>query len=396
MDCALSDQADDPPHADHDPHRQKEASPTGPVWPFDTFRSLATGLLPHGQAVPSHHRQTDGHHHLRQQRVQTEDVHHAGYRTTGLTKLSDPTLTVMASQGSRKAVLAALAANSCIAVAKFVAAAITGSAAMLAEGIHSVADSSNQGILLWGMAVSRKQGGSDHPFGRGKEVYFWSFVVAVMLFVGGAVFSIHHGIDTLRNPHAIGNFALSVTVLSGALLFEFVSLVVAMREFNSKQGSRSMWRSIRETKDAVLLVILFEDSAAVAGLLVALGGVIASEVTGDPRWDAMASIVIGVLLAGVAFFLAFEIKGLLIGEAASRRDRATINARVLAHSNVAQVGRLLTMHMGPDEILVNLDVELVADLSGEEVHQTIEDVEQAFRSSLPAAKNIFIETKGEE
>ena len=300
----------------------------------------------------------------------------------------------MASQGSRLAVIAALVANSCIAIAKFAAAVVTGSAAMLAEGIHSVADSSNQGMLLWGMAVSRREGGSLYPFGRGKEAYFWSFMVAVMLFVGGAVFSIQHGINALRHPHEVANFWISFWVLTGALVFEFFSLLIAIKEFNRERGSRPFWQAARETKDAALLVILFEDSAAVGGLLAALGGVIASRVTGDPTWDALASIVIGVLLAVVALFLAFETKGLLIGEAAGRRDRATIRARVLAHHNVEQVGRLLTMHMGPEEILVNLDIELVKNLSGREVHQTIEDVEAAIRSAIPAAKNIFVETKG--
>jgi len=222
----------------------------------------------------------------------------------------------MASQGSRLAVIAALVANSCIAVAKFAAAAVTGSAAMLAEGIHSVADASNQGMLLWGMAVSKRHGGSVYPFGRGKEVYFWSFMVAVMLFVGGAVFSIQHGINALRHPHEVENFLISVAVLAGALVFECFPFVVAIKEFNRSRGSRSIWRSVRETKDAALLVVLFEDSAAVTGLVAALAGVIASEVTGDPVWDALASILIGVLLAVVAFFLAFETKGLLIGEAA--------------------------------------------------------------------------------
>lgn len=298
----------------------------------------------------------------------------------------------MASQGSRLAVIAALVANSAIAVAKFIAAAITGSAAMLAEAIHSVADSGNQGMLLWGITVSKRAGGQRHPFGRGKEVYFWSFMVAVMLFVGGSVFSIQHGVNALRHPHAVESFGVSVAVLSGAILIEAIPWAVAVREFNRVRGSRALWRTLRDTKDAPLLVVLFEDSAAVAGLSVALAGVVASHLTGNPTWDALASILIGVLLAGVAFFLAFEIKGLLIGEAAGRRDRATIRARVLAHANVTGVDRLLTMHMGPDDILVNLDVELVDGLSGGEVHQTIEDVEEAIRLALPAARNIFVET----
>ncbi len=288
--------------------------------------------------------------------------------------------------------VAALVANSSIAVAKFIAAAVTGSAAMLAEAIHSVADSSNQGMLLWGMAVSRRQGGATYPFGRGKEVYFWSFMVAVMLFVGGSVFSIQHGISALRDPHTVENFGVSAAVLGGALIFESFSYVVAIKEFNRARGSRSLWRSIRETKDAALLVILLEDSAAVAGLVGALAGVIASQVTGDPVWDALASIFIGVLLAIVAFFLAFETKGLLIGEAAGRKDRAAIRSRVLAHEKVEQVGRLLTMQLGPEEILVNLDVNLVDDLTGEEIRQAVDELETAIRRAVPTARNIFVET----
>ena len=298
----------------------------------------------------------------------------------------------MASQGSRLAVIAALVANSTIAVAKFIAAAVTGSAAMLAEAIHSVADSGNQGMLLWGMTVSKRAGGERHPFGRGKEVYFWSFMVAVMLFVGGAVFSIQHGVSALRHPHAVENFGISVAVLSGAILFEIVPWTVAVREFNRTRGSRALWRSLRDTKDAPLLVILFEDTAAVGGLLVALAGIVASRLTDNPFWDALASILIGVLLAGVAFFLAFEIKGLLIGEAAGRRDRATIRARALAHANVTGIDRLLTMHLGPQDILVNLDIRLVDGLSSEEVHKTVEDVEEAIRTALPAAQKVFVET----
>lgn len=266
---------------------------------------------------------------------------------------------------------------------------------MLAEAIHSVSDSGNQAMLLWGMTVSRRQGGSTHPFGRGKEVYFWSFMVAVMLFVGGAVFSIQHGVDALLHPHTVENFGVSVAVLVGALAFESFSYVVAIREFNRARGSRSLWRSVRDSKDAALLVILFEDSAAVAGLVAALAGVIASRLTGDPVWDAWASITIGVLLAVVAFFLAFETKGLLIGEAAALRDRATIRARALTHRNVEQVGRLLTMHLGPEEILVNLDVDLVNNLTSEEIHQTVDEIEQAIRSSVPAARNIFVEIRTE-
>lgn len=289
------------------------------------------------------------------------------------------------------AVVAALVANSVIAVAKFVAAAITGSAAMLAEGIHSVADVGNQSMLLWGLGAAKREGGIRHPFGRGKEVYFWSFMVAVMLFVGGAVFSIQHGIDALRHPHEIENFTVSIVVLVSAIVIEAYPFAVAVREFNKVRGSRSVWRSVRESKDTALLVVLFEDSAAMSGLALALIGLVIANTTGNPAWDAWASIVIGVLLAVVAFVLAFETKALLVGEAASRRDRASIRASVLGHPRVERVGRMLTMHMGPNEILVNIDVDLVDGLDADDVERTIDDIEQAIRVVLPAANNIFVE-----
>ena len=248
-------------------------------------------------------------------------------------------------------------------IAKFIAAAITGSAAVLAEGIHSVADVGNQIMLLWGLGASKRSGGARHPFGRGKEVYFWSFMVAVMLFVAGSVFSIQHGIDALQHPHEIESLTVSLWVIGGSIFIEGFSFTVAIREFNRGRGSRSVWRSIRDTKDSALLVVLLEDSAAMAGLVAAFGGLIIANATGDSRWDAIASIVIGVLLAIVAFVLAAETKALLVGEAASRRDRALIRSSVLAHPKVERVGRLLTMHMGPTEILVNIDVDLVDGLT---------------------------------
>ena len=301
----------------------------------------------------------------------------------------------MAASGSKIAVLAALFANSLIAIAKFAAAAVTGSAAMAAEGIHSVADSSNQGMLLWGISASRRRGGDRYPFGRGKEIYFWSFMVAVMLFAGGAVYSVYRGATSLMNPHELDNIAVSVWVLAGSIAVESVSFAIAIREFNRARGTRSVWRSIRETKDAALLVVLLEDLAAMAGLVAALAGVSLSAITGDPVWDAVASLVIGALLAVVAALLAVETKALLVGEAAGRRDRAEIRASLLAHSNVVEVERLLTMHLGPEDILVNVDVRLADGLTGEEVTQTILDVERSIRDANPAARNIFVETVGD-
>ena len=297
----------------------------------------------------------------------------------------------MATEGSRTAVIAAIAGNSAIAVAKFVAAAITGSSAMFSEGVHSVADVGNQTMLLWGLNAAKKEADADHPFGRGKEVYFWSFMVAVILFVGGAVLSIDHGIEAIRHPHELDSPLTSIVVLLVAIVIEGFTFYVALREFNHVRGSRSTWRSIRDTKDTALLVVLLEDSAAMAGLVLALVGIGLAQVTGEPVWDGVASIAIGILLAFVAILLAFETKALLVGEAASRRDRASIRSLVLSHTNVMAVGRLLTMHMGPSEILVNLDVDLIDNLSDDDVERTIDEIEASIREVLPGAKNIFVE-----
>ena len=297
----------------------------------------------------------------------------------------------MAAEGSRTAVVAALTGNGLIAVAKFAAAGLTGSAAMLSEAWHSVADTGNQALLLRGMSQSKRPADAEHPFGRGQETYFWSFMVAVMLFVGGAVLSIQHGIEALRHPHELEEIVVNVIVLGIAMVIEGAVFFYAYREFRRVRGTRSNWRTFRGTKDTAILVVLLEDSAALAGLVVAMTGMILSSATGDPVWDAIASLLIGALLATVAIFLAIETKALLIGEAASRSDRAGVMAAVLGLRQVSGVGRLLTMHMGANQILVNIDVDFVDGLDDEGVEAAIDDVEKAIRSTLPHAGNIFVE-----
>lgn len=297
----------------------------------------------------------------------------------------------MASGGSRLAILAALVANFTIAVAKLFAFFITGSAAMMAEAIHSVADSSNQGLLLYGSKAARQPADISHPFGRGKEVYFWSFLVAVMLFFGGGVWAFVHGWEAINHPEPLGDLRAGFIVLGVALVLESISFGIALREFNRRRGSVKMWQAIRESKDSSLIVILLEDTAAMLGLILALMGTTAAWATGDSRWDGAASLLIGVMLAIVAVLLAAEIKALLIGEAASRRDRALIRAELVAIEEIAGVGRLLTMHMGPEDLLVNVEVEFVTALSAAEFPEAIVKAEQAIRDRIPAARNIFVE-----
>lgn len=297
----------------------------------------------------------------------------------------------MSSEGSRSAVIAALLGNSTIAVAKFVAALFTGSAGMLAEAFHSVADTGNQLFLLRGLAVSHRGRSVEHPFGRGKEVYFWSFMVAVMLFVGGGVLAIQRGVQALQRPYEVTDFISNFVVLGVAIVIESLSFRVALRHFNNERGSRGVWRSLRGTKDSAVLVVLLEDSAAIVGLTVAGAGLALTRITGSTMWDGLASIVIGVLLGIVAVLLASETKELLVGEAADRSDRSAVRAVVLSVEEVDGIGKLLTMHMGPDEVLVNIEVDMRDDLTGEQVEAVMRRIETAIRGVLPEAGDIFVE-----
>lgn len=292
--------------------------------------------------------------------------------------------------------VAAFGANLAISVAKFVAAGLTGSVAMLSEGFHSLADTGNQGMLLYGMKAARRPADDAHPFGRGKEAYFWSFMVAVVLFAGGAVLAVQHGINALREPHQVENLTPSFIVLIVSLMIEAVSFTVAMREFSHVRDGRRMWRALRESKDASLVVVLLEDTAAMAGLLVALVGTTLVAVTGDTIWDGVASLVIGVILGLVAVFLAIETKALLIGEAASRDDRASVRARLMAMPEVESVGRLLTMQLGSDEMLINVEVDFDDALSAAAVEEAIFRAEQHIQAVLPEARHVFVEHRARQ
>ncbi len=297
---------------------------------------------------------------------------------------------------SRVLVLLALAANSLIAVLKFVAAAISGSSAMLAEAFHSVADAGNQLFLLRGAAASRYAADVRHPFGRGKELYFWSFMVAVFLFVGGAVVAVIEGWERVRHPEPPEDLWLNLGVLALAALFEiFIAFLPAVREFNRRRAGRKVWPTIRESKDPALLVVLFEDTAAVLGLTFASVGIAIAHVTDDGRWDGVTSIVIGVLLALTAWVLAYETKAMLVGEGASRRDRAAMRAAALRVPAVTTVGNLLTMQLGPEEILVNMEVDFDDGLDAAALEAAIDAVEAAVRHAVPAASRIFVEPESE-
>lgn len=296
----------------------------------------------------------------------------------------------MASE-SRRLILLALIANALIAVTKFVAAAVSGSTAMFAEAVHSVADTGNQLFLLRGEAVSRYKADVTHPFGRGKAMYFWSFMVAVVLFVGGAVLSIVNGWERIQNPdvHESEGLVFSLAVLAIAAGFEiFLALIPALRQFNKLRGTKSAWRMIKESKDSALIIVIFEDTAAVVGLVIAAAGLVLTDLTGSAIWDGLASVLIGVVLGVVAMVIAREMSALLIGEAATREDRNAIRVAILGVEEVHHVERLLTMQMAPHEILVTADVAF--DEHADEV-RAIEEVETMIREACPNAGKIFVE-----
>ena len=279
----------------------------------------------------------------------------------------------MASGGSRTVVLVALAANLGIALAKFAAAVWTLSSAMLSEAIHSLVDTSNQALLLYGLYRARRPADARHPFGHSREIYFWSFVVAVLLFSMGAGVSIYEGIEKLRNPHPISDFWVNYAVLGIALALESASAMKAISAFESPRGPRGLLAALRATKDAALFTVLLEDVAAVSGLLIALIALLCVQFLGWEQADAVASILIGLLLAAVAAFMSIEIKSLLVGEAVSPKVLAGIEA--ILQSEVGPRGPLIaineirTMHLGPDDVLVAASVDAMDAIPAAEVER---------------------------
>ena len=300
------------------------------------------------------------------------------------------------AEAGTKATIAALFANAGIAISKFVAYVFTGSASLLAEGIHSVADTSNQALLLLGMKRARRKPTPAHPFGYGRERYFWSFIVAVVLFTLGGVFSIYEGLEKFRHPHEIESFVWAFGVLSVAIVLELFSLRTAVHEANivrtAPDGSRVGWWSfIRHSKVPELPVVLLEDLGALFGLVFALTGVTLTAVTHEPRWDAAGSLAIGVLLGVIAVTLAIELRSLLIGESASPRDLEEIEKAVRADADVEELLHARTQHIGPDELLVGIKVKLRAGLTLEQAIDAINRVEGRVRAQVPAARALYIE-----
>jgi cation diffusion facilitator family transporter len=295
------------------------------------------------------------------------------------------------TDGSRKAIIAAFFANLGIAIAKFVGFLITRSTGMLAESIHSLADTGNQGLLFLGGSRSRRDPTPEHPFGYGRERYFWGFAVALVLFSMGGLFALYEGIERFRHPHEIENVWVAVAILVFGLLIEGNSLRVASNEARHAKGDAGWWHFIRTSKQPELPVVLLEDTGAELGLLMALVGVVTAHLTGDGRWDALGSISIGILLIVIAVVLIVEMKGLLIGESAGSADRAAIVAALEGSRHVERLIHLRTQHIGPDEILVAAKLEYDSALTFDDVVDAINVTEQNVRAAVPAARMIYIE-----
>ena len=295
------------------------------------------------------------------------------------------------ASSSKKVIYAALAGNGLIAVTKFMAAAMTGSAAMLSEGIHSAVDTTNQMLLLYGLRRSKKPADNLFPFGYGKEVYFWSFVVAILIFAVGAGISVYEGVHQLKNPRPIENFMVNYFVLAFAMLFEGAAWFFAYKEFSKTMGRRGYIEAIRMAKNPSVFVVLFEDSAAMLGLLVAFCGILLGQLTGNTLYDGLASILIGLILGATAIWLAYEIKGLLVGESALPDVVEDIRRLANKYDEIAHVNEVLTLHMGPEYILVNLSVDFKNSILADRVEQTVQQLDREIKRAHPLVKRVFIE-----
>jgi len=299
----------------------------------------------------------------------------------------------MSQPSSRKVIFAALIGNTLIAITKFIAGSITGSSAMLSEGIHSVVDTGNQGLLLYGLRAAQKPADERFPFGHGKEIYFWSFVVAIMVFAVGAGVSLYEGIHRTLHPSPVENPMINYFVLGMAMLFEGGAWFFALKEFTLEKGRFSYIEAVKRGKDPSMFTVLFEDTAAMLGLVVAFVGILLGQLTGNPVFDGLASIIIGLILGGTALWLAYETKSLLIGESANKEVVHGIRTLAMAYPYVEHINEVLTMHMGPDYILVNLSIDFKDDTTAQELESAIAQLDKRIKIDYPEVKRVFVEAE---
>src|SRR5210317_2287903 len=297
------------------------------------------------------------------------------------------------SASSKKVIYAALAGNSLIAITKFIAATVTGSSAMFSEGIHSLVDTGNQVLLLHGIRRARRPPCSRFPFGHGKEVYFWSFAVAILIFAVGSGVSLYEGIIHTIHPEPMGNPMVNYIVLGLAMLFEGAAWFFALTEFKKAKGQWGFIEAVQRGKDPTMFVVLFEDSAAMLGIVVAFLGVLLVDLTGILIFDGIASIIIGLILGGTAVWLAYETKGLLIGESANKMVIEGIREIILQYDGIVNINELLTMHMGPDFVLVNVSIDFRDDIPASDLEDMIAGMDTQIKERFPTVKRVFVEAE---
>ena len=300
----------------------------------------------------------------------------------------------MSASNSRLVIYAALAGNSLIAATKLAAAGATGSSAMLSEGIHSIVDTGNQALLLLGLKRARRPADPRHPFGRGKEVYFWSFVVAILIFAVGAGVSIVEGVRHILHPKHSGDPTVNYIVLALSFVFEGGAWIFALREFRKGKGKRSYLTAVRESKDPAMFVVLFEDSAALLGITVAFLGIGLSHATGLAWLDGAASVIIGLILGATAAWLAYETKGLLIGESASPAVVEGVRALAASMDDVDSVHEVLTLHMGPQHILVTVSLGYAPGVTSDRIETAAAELKEAIFARWPQVNRVVVETAG--
>jgi cation diffusion facilitator family transporter len=297
----------------------------------------------------------------------------------------------MSSEGSTKAILAALGANIGIAITKFFAAAVSGSASMFAEGIHSVADSGNQVLLIIGGKRAKRQATAAHPFGYGRSRYIYAFMVSIVLFSIGGLFSILEGWEKLNHPHELEAAWLPLTVLGVAIGLESFSLYTALKAAKEERGTSSLYQFIRHAKSPELPVVLLEDMAALIGLVLAFGGVGLTVLTGDPIWDAIGTLAIGLLLVLVAVILGAETSSLLVGEGATASDTEKIETALNTTRGVNSIIHMKTLYLGPEELMVAAKIAVDVDITGKDIAAIIDDAEARIRAEVPTARVIYLE-----
>ncbi len=294
---------------------------------------------------------------------------------------------------SNKAIYGAIIANSAIAVSKFIAAFFTGSSSMLSEGIHSLIDTGNGALLLFGIKRSHRPPDKLHPFGYGNEIYFWSFIVAVLIFALGGGIALYEGIQHILHPKELKHVEWNYVVLIAAIIFEGASLRIALKEFSKTRGNKSFYQELVDTKDSSTAAVVIEDTAALMGLVIALTSVFLGHITGIVYFDGAGSILIGLLLIGVSFFFAVECKSLLIGEGLMEDDVKKVTKILAANKNVTAYKRPLSLYFGPKEVLVNLDVDFEDGLTADKLEETIDVIEHEIKTQIPSVNRIFIEAE---